>query len=67
MPIASYTGIRATIPFSALFEDAIQEIEQQVPKQTKLKVGKHPIVCMTPLLGDADGNIRALTEHAESI
>jgi len=55
VPMASYYGIRATVPFSALFEDAIQEMEKQLPKQTTITIGQQPIVCMTPLLGDEDG------------
>jgi hypothetical protein len=67
VPMASYTGIRATVPFSALFEDAIHEMEKQIPKQTPLGIGQQPLVCMTTLLGDAEGNMRALIENAESI
>lgn len=67
LPLAAYNGIRQTVPFVALFEDVIQEMEKQVPKQTKLRIGQQPIVCMTPLLGDEDGNMRPLTENAERI
>jgi hypothetical protein len=65
VPMATYSGIRATVPFSALFEDVIQEMEKQIPKQTSLQVGQKPIICMTPLLGDEDGNMRPLTENYE--
>jgi len=67
VPMATYEGIRATVPFSLLFEDVIQEMEKQIPKQTKLGIGQQPIVCMTPLLGDEDGKLRPLTEHNEKI
>jgi transcription initiation factor IIF auxiliary subunit len=67
VPMATYTGIRASVPFSSLFEDVIQEMEKQVPKQTKLRIGQQPIVCMTPLLGEEDGNIRPLTANTEWI
>jgi hypothetical protein len=67
LPVATYSGIRKSVPFAALFEDAIQEMEKQVPKQTRLLIGKQPIVCMTPLLGDEDGNMRPLTDNIERI
>jgi hypothetical protein len=63
--MASYHGIRETVPFVSLFEDVIQEMEKQVPKQTKLRIGQQPILCMTPLLGDEDGNMRPLTANTE--
>jgi len=65
LPVATCSGIRATVPFATLFEDAIQEMEKQVSKQTKLRIGQQPIVCMNPLLGDEDGNMRPLTENIE--
>lgn len=67
LPVASYNGVRATVPFSALFEDAIQEMEKQIPKQTPLRIAQQPIVCMTPLLGDEDGNMRPLTSNIERL
>jgi hypothetical protein len=67
VPAATYSGIRETVPFSTLFEDAIQEMEKQIPKQTTLEIGQQPIICMTPLLGDEDGHMRPLTENAERI
>lgn len=67
LPVATYNGIRASVPFATLFEDAIQAMERQIPKQTKLRIGLQPIVCMTPLLGDEDGNLRPLTENHERV
>lgn len=67
VPMATYSGIRATVPLSALFEDVIQDMEKQLPAQTKLRIGQQPVVCMTPLLGDEDGNIRALTANTERL
>ena len=65
LPVATYTGIRASVPFATLFEDVMQEMEKQIPKQTTLRIGRQPIVCMTPLLGDDDGNMRPLTQNIE--
>jgi hypothetical protein len=41
----------------ALFEDAIKDLERQMPAQTRLTVGPRPVVCMTPLIADDDGRI----------
>jgi hypothetical protein len=67
VPMASYNGIRETVPFVALFEDVIQEMEKQLPAQTKLCIGQQPVLCMTPLLGDEDGNMRPLTSNTERV
>jgi len=67
LPMTTYNGIQATVPFVELFEDVIQEMEKQVPKQTTFRIGQQPIVCMTPLLGDEDGNMRPLTANTERI
>ncbi len=40
-----------------LFEEAIVELEKQMPIQTKLTIGSRPLVCITPLLGDDEGGI----------
>lgn len=43
----------------ALFEDAIKDIEANLPAQTKYEVSQNPIMCITPLLGDDDGEIES--------
>jgi hypothetical protein len=63
IPVASYNAIRETVPFISLFEEAIQAMQNQLPAQTKLNIGSDPLVCMTPLLGDEDGNMRPLTTN----
>jgi hypothetical protein len=40
-----------------LFEDVFVELEKQLPAQTKLSIGQKPLLCVTPLFGDDDGNI----------
>jgi hypothetical protein len=42
----------------ALFEDAIVEMGKAFPAQSKIKVSECPLVCITPLAGDEDGNIK---------
>jgi hypothetical protein len=42
-------------------------MQGQLPAQTKLSIGQSPLVCITPLRGDEDGNMRPLTEDAERI
>jgi len=33
-----------------LFEDVYREMERRLPAQTKLSIGRRPLVCITPLL-----------------
>jgi len=42
---------------TALFEDAIQFLQSELPAQTPYDIPDQPLVCVTPLLGDDDGNI----------
>jgi hypothetical protein len=67
IPVASYSAVRATVPFISLFEDAIQAMQRQLPAQTKLYIGSDPVVCVTPLLGDENGNMRPLTANIERV
>lgn len=67
LPFATYKGLRETGHFTALFESVYDAMQAQLPAQTKLRIGQQPIVCMTPLLGDEDGNMRPLTENTERI
>lgn len=61
MAVASYSALQASGMIGALFEEAYQAMEKQLPAQTKLGIGSDPLVCITPLLGDDYGNMRPLT------
>lgn len=67
IPVASYSAVRETVPFISLFEDAIQAMQKQLPAQTKLNIGSDPLVCVTALLGDENGNMRPLTANIERL
>jgi hypothetical protein len=41
----------------ALFEEALQALEAEIPAQTKLAMPRTPLVCITPLFGAEDGSI----------
>jgi hypothetical protein len=41
-----------------IFEDAIKQLEKEFPAQSRLTVPENPLVCVTPLVGDEDGNIK---------
>ena len=61
MPVASHSALEATGGIGLLFEEVYQEMEKQLPAQTKLCNGRDPLVCITPLLADEHGNMRPLT------
>jgi hypothetical protein len=67
LPVALYEGLRASGHFGRLFEEAYQTMQSQLPVQTKLGIGQDPLVCITPLRGDEDGNMRPLTANTEMI
>src|SRR5579872_1207440 len=60
MPVASHGALEATGGVGLLFEEVYQEMEKQLPAQTKLYIGRDPLVCITPLLSDEHGNMRPL-------
>lgn len=39
------------------FEHVLEQLEKQLPAQTKLSIGQRPMLCVTPLFGDEAGNI----------
>lgn len=45
-----------------LFEDAFQQLESELPKTTKLSIGRDPLICITPLLSDDDNGLRPQTQ-----
>jgi hypothetical protein len=63
LPMATYTGIQLSGHFTALFESVYEGMQGLLPAQTKLVIGQKPLVCITPLLGDEDGNMRPLTAN----
>lgn len=67
IPVAPYVGLRASGDFGKLLEEVYQTMQSQLPAQTKLNIGQDPLVCITPLLGDEDGNMLPLTENKERI
>jgi hypothetical protein len=63
MPVASHSALQATDGVGVLFEEVFEQMEKQLPAQTKLSAGRDPLVCITPLLGDGHGNMRPLTTN----
>ena len=50
-----------------LFEEAFVALEKQLPAQTNLSIGQDPLICITPLLGDDNGEIRPSFEGRTKI
>jgi hypothetical protein len=63
MPVASHAALEATGGIKMLFEEVYQQMEKQLPAQTKLGIGRDPLVCITPLLADKHANMRPLTAN----
>jgi hypothetical protein len=41
-----------------LFQEAIEALQSDLPSQTPLDIPDKPLVCITPLFGNDDGDIR---------
>ena len=50
-----------------LFEEVFVELEKQLPTQTGLSIGSEPLICITPLLGSEDGNLRPITSPSSRL
>ncbi len=46
----------------AIFEEAIKALNDDLPAQTDLQIPAEPLVCLTNLIGDEDGNIRPVID-----
>jgi len=57
-PIYHKAGLDLMSSPAELFEEAIQALQRDLPSQTPLDIPTKPLVCVTPLMGDDDGNIR---------
>ena len=42
----------------AIFEEAIKMLDDSIPSQTDLQISAEPLVCITSLIGDEDGNLQ---------
>jgi hypothetical protein len=56
-PVAPVSVLRDLDSPIAIFEEALRQLEAQFPAQSGLPGLTHPLVCVTPLFSDANGNI----------
>jgi len=57
LPVVPKQAVDALGGAYVLFEEVFLQLEKQMPAQTRLTIGKNPLVCITPLLGDNKNNI----------
>ena len=60
----AYTLMKCPI---VLFEEAIKAVQRDLPVQTPSDIPARPLVCLTPLLGDDDRNIRPKIDEIKRI
>ena len=53
------------MPTIDLFCEAIEALQADLPSQTPLNIPDKPLVCITPLLGNDNGNIRPFFDEIE--
>ncbi len=54
---AGHTSVMQMVGYAAFFEDVMVELEKQLPIQSNLSIGQHPLMVVTPLYADDDGTI----------
>ena len=57
LPVTHKLIIDPLEPSTALFEDVIKKLVSEFPAQTRLEIPKSPLVCVTPLMTNEDGDI----------
>lgn len=58
VPVVHLSDIEALGGPQVLFEEAFVALEKQLPAQTNRTIGQQPLLCMTPLIGGDDGEIK---------
>ncbi len=63
LPVAHAGLLESSVPPLAIYEDAIDALNDDLPGQTDLQIPNDPIVCITVLLPDASGTLRPLSDR----
>lgn len=61
MAVVGIDSIESTVGFAALFEDTFQQLEKEFPPATKLRIPRDPLICITPLFADHNGEFHPKT------
>jgi hypothetical protein len=51
----------------ALFAEALETLQSELPSQTPLEIPDQPLACLTPLLRGSDGNLQPVLKEAKFI
>jgi len=51
----------------ALFAEALETLQSELPAETPLEIPDQPLACLTPLLRTSDGNLRPVLDEAKFI
>jgi len=58
VPVTHVNVLQSLDSNIVIFEDAIKQLESDLPAQSNLSISKTPLVCITPLLGEENGKIK---------
>ncbi len=58
MPMQALETQGGHISAGDLFNEAMKQIENDLPAQTKLSIPEDPLICLTGLYADDDGSIQ---------
>lgn len=67
MAVASIDALELSVGIQNIFEDAYQQIEKDLPEWTKLRIGKGPLVCITPLFVDENNELHPKTDKRKKL
>jgi len=67
LPVAHAGLIESTVPPLAIYEDAINALNDELPAQTDLQIPDDPVVCITVLLSDGSRNLKPLTGNKKRL
>jgi len=57
VPVIHSGDVRSIGGAEVLFEDAITELEKELPTLGRMSIGKNPLYCLTPLLLEVTGEL----------
>jgi hypothetical protein len=58
IPVTFGSALEVIGGVGALFEDAFRRLKERLPVQTHLTISKSPLICVTPLRPNPDGQVR---------
>lgn len=66
-PVAHLSALEHHGASIALFAEALETLQSELPAETPLEIPDQPLACLTPLLRNRDGNLQPVLNEAKFI